>query len=172
MNFIKDIHGFQMTFWFFCLTIISHLAHTLSCPPQDELGTLYLLIISMLTKHLCARVQPHWADSMAADSWFYIDLSRECQMSSLPFFSFHSHTWEAASTPGHSSHWPLSICDTVVSFGTEIWVGIQSSRGAVLSRSDLEKVVHSKFHLTHTERQAGRPWLQRKWKWRKTFLRS
>lgn len=57
---------------------------------------------------------------------------------------------------GHSSHWPLSICDTVVSFGTEIWVGIQSSQDAVLSRSDLEKVVHSKFHLTHTERQAGR----------------
>lgn len=41
-----------------------------------------------------------------------------------------------------------------MSFGTEIWVGIQSSRGAVLSRSDFEEVLHSKFHLTHTGRQA------------------
>lgn len=59
--------------------------------------------------------------------------------------------------PLHSGCWPLSICGTVVSFGTEIWVRIQSRRGAVLSRSDLEKVVHSKFHLTRREagRQAG-----------------
>lgn len=83
-------------------------------------------------------------------------------MSLLPFMikpRFHTHTWEPASTTTHSCRWPRSICGAVSSFGTEIWVRIQSSWGAVLSRSDLEKVVHSKFHLTH--REAGRPWLDR-----------
>lgn len=68
----------------------------------------------------------------------------------------HSHLG-AASEAMHSSCWLLSLCYTVVSFGTEIWFGIQSSRGAVLSRSDLKKVVHSKSHLTRREKQAGRP---------------
>lgn len=80
----------------------------------------------------------------------------------LFFFSikprFHARTWELASTTTHSHRWPCSIRGAALSFGTEIWVRIQSSWGAVLSRSDLEKVVHSKFH---TERQAGRPWLDR-----------
>lgn len=67
----------------------------------------------------------------------------------MSFAVFFSSNPDVTITPGS---WTVRPCTRAAGlFGAEIQVGIQSSGGAGLSRSDLEKVVHSKFHLTHRE---------------------
>lgn len=60
------------------------------------------------------------------------------------------HTWAAGLFP-----FVAQLCPLEQKFG----VGIQSSRGAALSKSHLEKVVHSKCSLTQREAGKEAVWL-------------